>query len=410
MLDHIAVPHDISQSRILIVDDSPVNLRLLSRALERQGFQRLETAENGKEALALTESFRPDLVVLDLLMPEMDGYEYCQHVRARPEWNTMAIVVQTAVEERVSKMRVLSLGANDFLSKPVDTDELLLRVRLHLERTLLQRQLREYREYLKSEAESVSAMQKSLMPNAHLLESLAQTHQLRFGIHFEPSRISGGDCLGCRPLSDTRAAFYLFDFADRGISAALNVFRLHALIHEHNALASDPAALLATLNTELCQMLRPEQHASIFFGVIDKLTHTLNYAQAGFPDAILMPASRETLHAERAEMLPSAISAALGVDRRTEFTTHSRRMGPGDLLLLQCNTFISSPSANGACLDGPAYARRIHEALEAEYKRAAAVNPPFIAIEQSLSMLKEHLAGNAPDDDCTLLALYRMES
>jgi two-component system, sensor histidine kinase and response regulator len=113
--------------RILVVDDSPDNLFLIQATLEDDGYQ-ITLAEDGKTALTLVEQILPDLILLDVMMPEMDGYEVTERIRNNPNLPYIPILLITA-HERSSVVKGLDMGADDFIRKPVDIDELLARVR-----------------------------------------------------------------------------------------------------------------------------------------------------------------------------------------------------------------------------------------------------------------------------------------
>lgn len=117
--------------RILVVDDQPINIKLLQRKLERQGLEVL-VAYNGHECLQVVEETKPDLILLDVMMPEMDGIETCQRLQANPETETIPIIFITAEASKEGKLEGLSAGAVDYITKPIDLDETLARVRTQL--------------------------------------------------------------------------------------------------------------------------------------------------------------------------------------------------------------------------------------------------------------------------------------
>ena len=117
--------------KILVVDDQPINIKLLQRKLERQDMDVL-VAFNGRECLNIVEKELPDLILLDIMMPEMDGIETCQHLKANPATETIPIIFITAKASKEGKLEGLDAGAVDYITKPIDLDETLARVRTQL--------------------------------------------------------------------------------------------------------------------------------------------------------------------------------------------------------------------------------------------------------------------------------------
>src|SRR5665647_2122356 len=114
--------------KILIVDDEESNLRLLTQWLIPLGYD-IELAVNGEGAVRQARESLPDLIILDIMMPVMDGYEACRLIKAAPETKNIPIIIVTALNDRESRLQGLSVSANDFLSKPIDQAELTIRVR-----------------------------------------------------------------------------------------------------------------------------------------------------------------------------------------------------------------------------------------------------------------------------------------
>src|SRR6201982_3708393 len=112
---------------VLVVDDLPQNVRLLEAVLSPKGF-RVTAASSGTEALDVLGSEHPDVVLLDILMPGMDGYEVCRRIREDPGWASRPVIMITASGEQ-EKIRTIESGADDFVNKPFDQAELLARVR-----------------------------------------------------------------------------------------------------------------------------------------------------------------------------------------------------------------------------------------------------------------------------------------
>jgi len=145
----------LARACILIVDDQQTQLRTLELGLNKAGFTNIKMAKNGLEAVEITCKIKPDLVILDLSMPQLGGLEYCECVRGDPSLPRIPIIVQTSSDEREVKMKALSSGADDFLQKPIDLTELALRARIHLERYFMMQNMSDMCGYLKMECEQI---------------------------------------------------------------------------------------------------------------------------------------------------------------------------------------------------------------------------------------------------------------
>ncbi len=146
------------QSKILIVDDDPAGIATLESILDGQGYEIL-SAQDGPAALHMADASMPDLVLLDVMMPGMNGFEVCRRLRAAPKLAEVPIIILTALDDRASRLQGIEAGADDFLTKPADRQELRLRVntilRLDRYRTLLTQ-----RENLQQMAERVVTAQE----------------------------------------------------------------------------------------------------------------------------------------------------------------------------------------------------------------------------------------------------------
>jgi DNA-binding response OmpR family regulator len=114
--------------RVLVVDDEPNIVMSVEFLMKRAGFE-VEVARNGREALTALEGTPPDLILLDVMMPEFDGYEVCERIRARPDWNATKIIMLTARGREVEKERGLALGADAYVTKPFSTRDLVEQVK-----------------------------------------------------------------------------------------------------------------------------------------------------------------------------------------------------------------------------------------------------------------------------------------
>ena len=140
------------QPRILIVDDEEKNFRLIPAILKNLNCV-FDRATDGKAAVIRTRAFSPDLIFLDIMMPEMDGYAVCKMLKDNPDTRHIPILVMTSLDDKASKIKALEAGASDFLTKPVDSTELLIRTRNLLRIKEFEDFLKHYASRLKTETE-----------------------------------------------------------------------------------------------------------------------------------------------------------------------------------------------------------------------------------------------------------------
>lgn len=134
-------------ANILIVDDAPENLRLLTQLLQKQGY-RVRPAPNGAHALATVLKAPPDLILLDVMMPEMDGYEVCRHLKQNPDLRHIPVIFLSALSDTQDKITAFTAGGVDYITKPFQTEEVLARVQIHLSLRDLQQKLERVNETL----------------------------------------------------------------------------------------------------------------------------------------------------------------------------------------------------------------------------------------------------------------------
>ena len=126
-------------SRILVIEDEPANIQTLSTLLKERGYQ-INIATNGRQALEVLERIRPDLILLDIMMPQMDGFETCRRIKASTAWREIPIIFLTAKTDTADIVRGFELGAVDYVAKPFNAHELLARVNTHLTLDYLHRE------------------------------------------------------------------------------------------------------------------------------------------------------------------------------------------------------------------------------------------------------------------------------
>lgn len=134
--------NSFKETTILIVDDSPTNLNLLSGFINNCGW-RILIANHSNQAIQVAETEQPDLILLDVVMPETDGFETCKHLKSHASTHDIPIIFMTAVMDNLEKVKGLSIGAVDYITKPFQAEEVIARIKIHLKISSLTQQLLE---------------------------------------------------------------------------------------------------------------------------------------------------------------------------------------------------------------------------------------------------------------------------
>lgn len=380
----------LADCTLLLVEDSHVNAQVLLMQLKKRGYQKVVLAENGKQALKLTQQLHPDIVILDMMMPEMDGFEYCRHIRAMPEFASMPIIVQTGLEKQEDKIRAFTMGASDYVGKPVHGEELAARVQVHLLGKLLLEDVKERERQMLDELRASQAMQLRLFPTAEQIKTLEARYQLNISTYFESSSSLGGDYWWSQALDDHRMAIAMFDFSGHGTAAAINVFRLHTLMQELISYNMDAGQFLTRLNQQLYTLIERHEFATAFYAIINCQANSLEYASAAASPALLYQAKRKYKEWVDISGVP------LGATPDTVYPTIALPFAKGDALVLFSDCYVETKNAAGKTL----LAKQIAECVE-QSMQAGNAEPAMHILEALLAQFRAH--NHAPlRDDLTL--------
>src|SRR3974390_2386293 len=207
-----------SDCRVLIVDDAKSNLDILVEGLKSD--HKLSLAMNGETALQIAARTPPDLVLLDIMMPGMDGYEVCRRMRQMPETAEVPIMFLSSLEEVQNKTRGFEAGANDYLTKPFEMLEVKARVRSLLKAKAYSDAVKEQ---MASELRVAREIQMGMLP--HDFTGAEREYGVEFGAVLEPAREVGGDLYGGCAASAERLVVFLGDVSGKGIPASMFMVR-----------------------------------------------------------------------------------------------------------------------------------------------------------------------------------------
>ena len=266
---------------ILLVEDNPTNLQMLFQLLEKSVGCKLLVAKNGETALNIVKKTRPDLILLDIMMPGIDGFEVCRRLKADPGTSRIPVIFLSALDETADKVKGLQLGAVDYVSKPFQAEEVIARVNTHLTIHRLNREVQEQRDQLEHELKVVSELQHELLPMR-----LPAIPGLKVAEYYETSRYAGGDYYDVVELTDGRCGLLVADSEGHSAPATVMMAMTCALFRSCPNLHDQPDKVLDFINTNLCKVNR-ESFVTAIYAVYDSNRRTLRIARAGHPLPIL---------------------------------------------------------------------------------------------------------------------------
>ncbi len=266
---------------ILVVDDSPVNLQVLVRTLDGSG-HRILAATSGASALQIASRVKPDLILLDVMMPGMDGFEVCRRIKSEKANSDVAIIFLSALGEVGDKVAGLELGAVDYITKPIQAEEVLARVSAQLTRLQLERDVRLSRDSLDRELGAAAAMQRLILPR-----SFPSIGNLAFAAYYQTSRYVGGDYFDVVSLPDNRCGILVADVSGHGAPSAIVMAMIRAAFHAYHLPAIHPAAVLKYLNEQFEFLWGTSMLATVSYSVIDT-SGRMTISCAGHPPPLLV--------------------------------------------------------------------------------------------------------------------------
>ena len=381
---------------LLVVDDNEDNRYTLTRRLEREGYVNVTTANDGRQALELLEQRRFDLVLLDIMMPELDGYQVLERVKADVALRDIPVIMISALEEIDSVIRCVELGAEDYLFKPFNPTLLRARVGASLEKKRLRDEVRANLARVEHELESARALQLGMLPNTFPEPSAERP--VRVYALMDPAREVGGDLYDAFYAQDGTFCFLVGDVSGKGAAAGMFMARTRSLarmavIELRLGVSRDewlPAQIADAVNRELCQNNRERMFVTLFLGFLDAKSGALTYINAGHPFPYLLRSTGELEKIDGKPEPPLAVSAA------TQYRNRTATLQPGDGLLVFTDGVVEAMNAAGE-----AYSM---ERLEAQLRTAIHASPNSMVASIKLSV--DAFANGAPKaDDVTILAL-----
>lgn len=386
---------NLSAAKILVVDDNPDNRDVLIRRLKRLELSDVAQAADGIEALDALRSRPFDLVLLDVMMPRMNGIEVLQAMQAEGRLDDTPVVMISAASEIDTVVRCIELGAEDYLTKPFNPALLAARVKAVLEKKLLRAENRTQLVRLERELAEAWVHQQSMLPTEFPVDpGVIDIHAL-----IDPAFEVGGDLYDVFEIRPGLLCVALGDVAGKGTAAALFMARTRSLLRAGTLLLQAiagrtprPSEVAALVNDELCKNNPQSKFVTLFIGFLDIGSGALTYCNAGHLYPLLAGGAGVS-------EIANPPDPALGVFEGMTFADHALQVGVGDSLILTSDGLADMQDLAMESFGS----ERVFSEIGATAGRTSAE-----LIRHVVSAARS-FAGDAPQfDDVTMLALRRL--
>jgi serine phosphatase RsbU (regulator of sigma subunit) len=371
------------EERILLVDDNPTNLQLLLQTLDGRGYKLL-VAKTGEMAIEIARKTKPNVILLDVMMPGIDGFETCKRLKADPITRDAAVIFLSALNEIHQKVSGFSLGAVDYITKPIQADDVVARVQTHLTIQRLSREVQMRLAQIERELSVVRGVQQSLLP-----QKLPEIPGLSLAAYYETSRHAGGDYYDIVPIAGNRWGIMVADVSGHGAAAAVVMAMTRAVFHAKPELHESPPKLLQFLNDHFRFMWGTARFVTALYCVYDANTRALQLACAGHCPPLLYRAATR-----RVEVLPCNRVVPLIIQELDEVPVTQVEVWPNDRLLFYTDGITErfSPAREEFGME------RLRQALIETVEHTANG-----AIDGIMMRVRAHATEKPPGDDQTLL-------
>lgn len=373
-------------NRILVVDDEKSMRQLLGLHLGKEGYE-IDFAENGKQAVAQTLEKRPNLILMDLRMPIMDGLEATNAIREHYQPNTLPIIIVSADSDRKEHIRALQAGANDFVSKPYNKTELIARIEINLTINKLSNELSEKNSELQKR-EARSEQEKKLAGEVQYAVLPHNPKFPGFSIQtlYKPSTHMGGDFFDFFQNGDDLFAL-IGDVSGHGIPAALIMTAAKSVIHSLGEISNSPKEIITNANKQLCEMLG--NHGIFLTLVLAKITpktDQMEVISAGHNPVYL-------LNKQNVIKIDSS-GTFLGWDDRATWDSKTFSFQDGDTLFMYTDGLVEVENNDGEQFGD----QKLLEIIE----QAPPQKQLELALNASMEFCQEHIT-----DDITIFTIQK---
>jgi sigma-B regulation protein RsbU (phosphoserine phosphatase) len=389
--------------QILIAEDDAISRRILEKTLTNWGYSVVVT-EDGNSAWEALKTGNFKLAVLDWMMPGMDGVEICNRVRDLKSDNYTYLILLTAKSQKTDIVKGLQSGADDYVTKPFDHEELKSRIQVGKRILFLEEQLAKQvaeishsNDVMRRDIEIAAQIQRSMLPN-----ELPSRNNIITDYRFLPCEGVGGDMLNAFELDDDHIALYISDVSGHGVPAAMfaiAISRILSVIPNYSSIcrtkrdetdefhAVPPEVVISRLNKQLVDMNSAPVYATMIYGVLNVKTSEFSYVRAGHPEIIII---RDGVGFTGS----SAGDLPIGIDSSVEFSKAIIQLQKGDRIYFITDGITEADKYGST----KKQVQLLLQVLSDAYNQSLTDS-----LDKVIEMVKSTSTGSAPHDDVTIL-------
>ncbi len=368
---------------ILIVDDNPTNLDILQTRLRAHNYE-VVTAADGEAGLAMAREKQPDLMLLDIMMPKMDGIEVCRRIKEDPSLPFMPIIMVTAKADSKDVVAGLEAGGDEYLTKPVDHAALVARVKSMLRIKELHDTVLEQSAQLRGQLETATKIQSLFWPRMPELKGGGRIWAVSV-----PATYVGGDLYDVIPLSDDSLLVYVADVSDKGVPAALIMAALSTKIRSEAQVRSEVDELLETVNNSMYSLTSEEG----FFATIA----VARYWPSSGKMQLAVGGHLSPLWIAEGDIrnLPQIEGISLGVTPDVQYGIKEILLSPGESILFFTDGVVEAENEDNELFGNDRLVSYIRDAK----------GPPWG--KGLLDFISDWRGNSSANDDLTILEIWR---
>lgn len=384
--------------RILVVDDNDDNLYTLKLHLDLEGYTDIETARDGEEAIARLKSDVFDLVLLDVMMPKVDGFQVLTWLKDQTRLRDLPVIMISALTELNSMARCIELGAVDYLLKPFNPVLLKARLGATLEKKRLRDEIDAHLARLQEELDAARRLQMAMVPQSFPVPS--PDFPIELYASMEPAREVGGDLYDFFLTADGMLCFLVGDVSGKGMAAALFMARTKSLIRiatdfmrSRQGASLPPAEIIARVNRELCENNDDLMFVTLFFGMLSPTSGELEFCNAGHN-------APYRLNGRAISPVEGGKGVILGVRPDAIYATARTSLAAGESIYVFTDGVTEAANPQGELF---AEAR-----LEAVLRAGASCSSAAEIVKSVGEAVRGFVGTALPSDDITMLAVRRL--